>query len=202
VGFDAQRNPSADATVGVVVDAYEPELEKFGGARGMPIAEEIFEASSGIALEILGEEAGGQYSRKTIAPCLMNVVLDAFAPSEGAQRFWQNYGFYWLGGQTMAAEDWRTRFFEKGSRLREQQIPIVWPAHLPRRATHLTEQWRERLQRASNAYAQIGDLGQVTTDILAFNFIHLMNNRLGLISLEEAYLAALLEQRAKGDKAA
>ena len=196
VGFDAQRSPSADATVGVVVDAYEPELERFGGARGMPIAEEIFEFSSGIALEILGEDARGQYSRKSIAPCLMNVVLDAFAPSEGAQRFWRNYSFYWLGGETMAAEDWRTRFFEKGRRLREQQIPVVWPPDLPPRATRLTAQWRERLQRASNAYAQIENLGQGTTEILALNFIHLMNNRLGLISLEEAYLAALLEQRA------
>jgi hypothetical protein len=64
VGFDAQRSPSPDATVGVVVDAYEPELDKFGGARGMPIAEEIFEGSSRIALEILGEEARGQYSRR------------------------------------------------------------------------------------------------------------------------------------------
>jgi len=202
VGFDAQRSPSAEATVGIVVDAYEPELEKFGGATAMPIAEEIFEASSSVALEILGEEARGQYSRKTIAPCLMNVVLDAFAPSEGAQRFWRNYSFYWLGGETMAAEDWRTRFFEKGSRLREEQIPIVSAPKLPARATRLTEWWRERLQRGSRAYAQIEDLGQVTTDILAFNFIHLMNNRLGLISLEEAYLAALLEQRAQEDKAA
>ena len=202
LGFDTQRSPSANATVGIVVDAYEPELEKFGGACGMPIAEEIFEASSGSALEILGEEARGQYSRKTIAPCLMNVVLDAFAPAEGAQRFWRNYSLYWLGGETMAAEDWRTRFFEKGSRLREQRIPIVWSADLPARVTRLMEQWRERLQRASSAYAQIEDLGQVTTGILAFNFIHLMNNRLGFISLEEAYLAALLEQRAEEGKAA
>ena len=201
-GFDAERRPSADAAVGIVADSYEPELEKFGGARGMPIAEEIFEASSRIALAILGDEAKGQYSRKTIAPCLMNVVHDAFAPSEGAERFWRDYSFYWLGGETMAAEDWRMRFFEKGTRLREQQIPCVSLADLPAGARRLTDQWREQLQRASTAYAQIEDLGQVTTDILAFNFTHLMNNRLGLISLEEAYLAALLEQRAEGDKAA
>jgi hypothetical protein len=131
----------------------------------------------------------------------MTVVLDAFVPSEGAQRFWRNYCYYWLGGETMAAEDWRTRFFEKGSRLREQQTPVVWPADLPACATRLTEQWRERLQRASNAYAQIETLG-VGTDSLALNFIHLMNNRLGLISLEEAYLAALLEQGAGEVKAA
>lgn len=201
-GFDAERRPSANATVGIVADTYEPELEKFGGARGMPIAEEIFEASSRIALAILGDEAKGQYSRKTIASCLMDVVHDAFVPSEGAERFWRTYSFYWLGGETMAAEDWRTRFFEKGTRLREQQIPIVWPADLPARAMRLTEQWREQLRRASNAYAQIEDLGPVTTDILALNFSHLMNNRLGFIALEEAYLAALLEQRAQGDKAA
>jgi thiopeptide-type bacteriocin biosynthesis protein len=201
-GYDAQRNPSTAATVGIVIDAYEPELEKFGGARGMPIAEEIFEASSRIAVAILRDEREAQYSRKTIAPCLMSVIHDAFAPSEGAPRFWRKYSFYWLGGETMAAEDWRTRFFEKGMRLREDGIPVIWPADLSPRATQLTEDWRQELQRAAKAYARIEDLGEVTTDILAFNFTHLMNNRLGLISMEEAYLAALLEQRADGDKAA
>jgi thiopeptide-type bacteriocin biosynthesis protein len=201
-GYDAQRSPSAAATVGIVTEAYEPELEKFGGARGMPIAEALFEASSRIALAVLGDEREGLYSRKTIAPCLMNVVHDAFGPAEGVPRFWRNYSFYWLGGETMAAEDWRARFFEKGTRLREEQVPIVWPEDLPARATQLTQEWRAELQRAATGYAHIEDLGQVTTDILAFNFTHLMNNRLGLISLEEAYLAALLEQRADGDKAA
>ena len=200
--FDAQRNVSVTAAVGIVADTYQPELEKFGGARGMPIAEEIFEASSRIALAILGDEADGRYSRKTIAPCLMHLVHDAFAPSESAERFWRNYSFSWLGGETMAAADWRVRFFEKGTRLRDERIPIVWPPDLPRRATQLTDEWREQLRRAANAYGRIEDLGQVTTDILAFNFAHLMNNRLGLISVEEAYLAALLEQRAEGSKVA
>ena len=59
-GFDAQRSPSADATVGIVADTYEPELEKFGGLRGMPIAEEVFENSSRVALDILGDEARAQ----------------------------------------------------------------------------------------------------------------------------------------------
>ena len=201
-GFDAQRSPSADATVRIVADTYEPELEKFGGLRGMPIAEEVFENSSRVALDILGDEARAQYSRKTIAPCLMDVVRDEFVPAEDAQRFWRNYSVYWLGGETMAAEDWRTRFFEKGTQLNERQIPVVWPADLPARATSLTEQWRQHLRRAARAFARLEDLGAATPDTLAFHFIHLMNNRLGLVSLEEAYLAALLEQRAEGDKAA
>ncbi len=198
----SHRKVPMTATVGIAADAYQPELEKFGGVHGMPIAEEIFEASSRIALAILGDEAEGRYSRKTIAPCLMQLVHDAFAPSEGAERFWRHYSFSWLGGETTAAEDWRTRFFEKGTRLREERIPIVRPVDLPARATYLTDEWREQLRRAADAYAGIEDLGQATSDLLAFNFTHLMNNRLGLISLEEAYLAALLEQRAEGDKAA
>jgi len=201
-GFDAQRSPSIDATVGIVADTYEPELEKFGGLRGMPIAEEVFENSSRVALDILGDEARALYSRKTITPCLMDVVRDVFVPVEEAQRFWRNYSVYWLGGETTAAEDWRTRFFEKGTQLSERQIPVVWPADLPARATSLTEQWRRHLRRAARAFARLEDLGAATPDTLAFHFIHLMNNRLGLVSLEEAYLAALLEQRAEGEKAA
>ena len=197
---DAQRN--VPATVGIVADTYQPELEKFGGTSGMPIAEEVFESSSRIALAILADEVQGRFSRKTIAPCLMQVVLDSIAPGEDAECFWRNYSLYWLGGQTTAAEDWRRRFFEKGSRLSDEQIPIMWTADLPSRATALANEWREQLRRACNAYDQIENLGQVTADILAFNFAHLMNNRLGLITLEEAYLAALLEQRARGEQAA
>ena len=189
------------ATTGIETDRYEPEYDKFGGARGMPIAEELFEASSRIALDALREEDRGTLSRKTIAPCLMQVLADAFG-SDTAE-FWQDYSFYWLGSRTPFADDARERFFAKGQMLHDDGIPIVPPSQtLHDSAREIVEKWRHYVRSAASAYTRAGDLGDVTPDVLAFNFAHLMNNRLGLYATDEAYLGALLEQRARNGFAA
>lgn len=189
------------ATIGIEADRYEPEYEKFGGTRGMPIAEELFEASSRIALEVLREEDRGTLSRKTIAPCLMQAVADAFEADHAA--FWEDYSFYWLGARTPVAHDAREQFFEKGRMLHAERVPIAPPSHmLPVSAREIVEKWGHSVRSAAAAYARGSDPGDVTPDVLVFNFAHLMNNRLGLYAMEEAYLGALLEQRARNDFAA
>ena len=187
------------ATTGIEADRYEPEYEKFGGTRGMPIAEELFEVSSRIAVDIVSAEDRGSVSRKTLAPCLMQAVANAFEID--TVEFWQDYSFYWLGARTPLAHDTRRRFFEKGQTLHESGIPIVAPqSTLHETARNFIEKWRHAVRAAARAYART--VGDLTTDVLAFNFAHLMNNRIGLYPLDEAYLAALLEQRAKENFAA
>jgi thiopeptide-type bacteriocin biosynthesis protein len=187
--------PSSIA-IGLTADDYEPELDKFGGVRGMPIAEEFFEVSSRIAVAVLLHEAQGALSRKTLAPCFMQAVPDAFRLAQSHAEFWQHYSFYWLGSRTPAAHDLRERFFAKGHSLCQDGIPIVAPRQdLPNLAGALLASWVDHLRIAVSAYESAGNLGHVTPEILAFNFVHLMNNRLGLYALDEAYLAALLEQR-------
>ena len=196
-GFDPRAMVPPTAQVALVQDVYEPEHEKFGGADAMPIAEEVFEVSSGIAVQVLHDEAAGAYSRKTVAPCFLAAAREVFDSKEGASQFWRQYSTYWLGGDTPAAQDWRQRFFDKGQQLAHAEIPIVaGPGALPQEAAPLVDQWRAALERASSAYAGLAPLSSAVADVLAFNFAHLMNNRLGLTSLEEAYLATLLEQRA------
>jgi len=188
-------------TTGIETDRYEPEHDKFGGERGMPISEDLFEASSRIALEVLREEDRGILSRKTIAPCLMQGVADAFGADNA--DFWQDYSFYWLGSRTPVAYDTRERFFENGRKLNTDGVPIVPSSKaLHESAREIVETWRHQVRKAANAYARACDMRDVTPDVLAFNFAHLMNNRLGLYAMEEAYLAALLEQRARNDFAA
>jgi thiopeptide-type bacteriocin biosynthesis protein len=192
---DATHIPSS-GVIGVTADDYVPEWDKFGGEVGMPIAEEFFEVSSRIAVAVLRHEAQGEVSRKTLAPCFMQAVPDAFRFAQSHAEFWQNYSFYWLGSRTPPAHDLRERFFTKGRSLHQGGIPIVAPREaLPDLAGALLESWVEHLHGAAKAYEYAGDLGDVTPEMLAFNFVHLMNNRLGLYALDEAYLAALLEQR-------
>lgn len=175
------------------LDRYEPEYDKYGGVRGTPLAEAFFTASSRIAAAILRDERAGHYQRKTIAPWLMQLCFDAFEPAQ-ARRYFRQYSLFWLGGDTPAAEDWRDRFFAKASALRAQGVALLprdegmAPAAVQRLA-----EWREALAHTVQAYAQAGRSVHASNDVLSFNFSHLMNNRLGLSALEEAYLATLLE---------
>ena len=111
--------------VRLVKAIYEPEYHKFGGQNGMPIAERLFQASSEIACGILIDESRNLYSRKDMFPELMDAAFRAFAPGDDEKAFWHEYGFYWLSGKSLAAEDWRKKFFEKGRELAAQGVPVL-----------------------------------------------------------------------------
>jgi len=186
--------PPATGRVHFVSDAYAPEHDKFGNGRGMAIAEGVFHASSEVAQRVLAAEAAGLYSRKSIAPFLLEAAREAF-PSIAAGEFWSQYSLYWLGGDGPAAQDWRERFLRKGAELGAQGIDPIDPAELTEAARQVVAYWREGLAAAATAYARLpaGERGRA--DVLSLNFAHLMMNRIGVATLEESYLAALLEAR-------
>jgi thiopeptide-type bacteriocin biosynthesis protein len=182
-----------DAPPRLETDRYEPEYDKYGGTRGTPLAESFFAASSRIALDVLADERAGRYTRKLLAPCLMQAAFDAFRPA-AAGRYYRQYSLFWLGGDTPAAEDWRERFFAKAEALAGQGVAVLpEAAALPAAALQRLQAWRDALAHTVRAYAGAGRGAGAAADVLCFNFSHLMNNRLGLSALEEAYLAALLE---------
>jgi len=183
--------------VTMMADRYEPEIDKYGGLIGIHFAEDVFQASSEIACRILADETAGRYSRKDLIPLLMSDCVEAFVPDADGAAFWREYSFYWLGGNTPAAGDWREKFFEKSSELAELGIPVVPDlALLPPSARELATRWRDCLGVAAQRYRDMASVVDANHEVLSFNFAHLMNNRLGISSLEEAYMATLLERRA------
>jgi thiopeptide-type bacteriocin biosynthesis protein len=197
---DGARTPKG-ATIGIVPDNYEPELNTFGGERGMAIAEQTFEVSSVVALTVLQQEAQGSYSRKDIAAELMAEAVRAFAPEEKASAFWRRYGVYWLGGQTPVADDWHRRFVAKVQKLRADDHHVFSPlCELASEAQAVAAAWKNQLEKSAEAYRRIDVSPRVSPATLAFHFAHLMNNRLGISVLEEAYLATLLEYSDQGDR--
>jgi len=175
--------------VGVMRDVYEPELDKFGGVAGMPIAEAVFHASSELALEVLCAERDGAYSRKSVVADLMAAAVAAFPPAQDAAQFWRGFAAYWLGGDTEWAKDWRRRFVAKRRDLEARAYRVTGAT--PAAASSVVERWRDALAAASAAYRRA--VPDASTSLLAAQFVHLMNNRLGLTTIEEAYLATLLE---------
>lgn len=175
-------------------DRYQPEYDKFGGERGIAIAERLFCASSAIAAEILAHDEGAKYSRKTIAPYLMDAVYNALGPQESPETFWKEYATYWMRGDTPAADDWRARFDEKADELARQGISVVGEAAaLPDLAREQLQFWKDALNAAVREYDAQGILNkEVSGGALCFQFAHLMNNRLGFFALEESYLGYLI----------
>lgn len=178
----------------IVETEYQPEYDKFGGPAGMAIAEALFHASSGIACEILASEAEGAMSRKGLLPALMLACHDAFRPDTAPQVFWREYAYYWLGSRTPAAEDWRDKFSAKAAELAESGISPLQPEPaLRERHDRILSRWRAALDRAAGDYAALGAATDMNAEVVSFTIAHLMNNRLGIAPLEEAYLASLIE---------
>ncbi len=184
--------PAPTGRVRFTTDRYAPEYEKFGQGGGMAAAEALFHASSVLASRILAAEAAGQLSRKTIAPWLMHAVYDAF-PSVPRAEFWRQYSFYWLGGESPAAQDWRDRFARKAAALQASGIALRDADALGSAGHDIQAAWEAGLADAAAAYGRLPAHEQGRTDVLCLNFAHLMLNRLGIATLEEAYLATLLE---------
>lgn len=173
---------------------YEPEYDKFGGPVGMSIAEELFGVSSEIACDLLEAEAAGQLSRKSVLPAMMRACFDAFRPDTAPETFWREYSYYWLGSKTPAAEDWRDRFRRKWEELDASGISAFDPDPAIRALTRpMLARWTEALARAADAYRAAGRSSDANPEVLAFTIAHLMNNRLGIAVLEEAYVGSLIE---------
>lgn len=185
--------PPTDAQLRIVTDTYVPEAEKYGSPAAIVIAESVFHLSSELAGRVLADEAANRYSRKTLAPWLMHEPEAAF-PAHRYADYWAQYSLYWLGGDSPAAQDWRRRFRSKAEELRDAGQGVCTPeAELPPEAADVVRRWRAGLVEAARAYRALGEGSETRPDVLSLNFAHLMMNRLGIATLEEAYLATLLE---------
>jgi thiopeptide-type bacteriocin biosynthesis protein len=197
-GFEAsvERVTAAHNDVTVVEDRYEPETDKYGERPGMDVAETLFHQSSLLAARILRDEERKGLSRKDIVPLLMHEACVAFIEREQHASFWREYSYYWLNGRSPAADDWRGRFADKGQQLDSNGVAVLArEAQLDPGQREVLADWRRALREAATAYQALQGRVSTSAEVLGFNFVHLMNNRLGLAALEEAYIAALLERQ-------
>lgn len=183
--------PPLSGYVGYELGIYEPEYEKYGGEDGVRFAEQVFQTSSEIALEVLRGEDAPMGQRAVTALLLMQAAAEVAVEAERRDAFWEEYTAYWCGeGQLAAAGQIQAHLRSAAARRRDvaasQRAHHLGKDHVRRQVEAFRAAIRDNLAAAR-------DQGlPVTAEHLGFHHIHLMNNRLGITPLEEAYLAQLL----------
>jgi len=178
-----------------VKDEYHPEYEAFLGPELIETAHEVFQASSEIAVKVLGDELEEGPSRKSVAPLLMKIVIDELVAAEHAGEFLTAYQEYWMRRDGINIEYLVADFEFKAMSLRDSGYRLD---SVPPSQEELATRWRHCLSSARAAYGDKVPDRRVFPDNLTFRYIHLMNNRLGITILDEGYLATVLKAFSDG----
>jgi thiopeptide-type bacteriocin biosynthesis protein len=180
------------AEPGCEMRAYEPEYEKYGGTLGVAIAEELFEASSETAVKALLTIPDSS-SRFLLYLALTRSLAEHFHQTpEEQRRFLEYYLWYWSGqdrhGASQARHKLREAARQRRSFITRQLGSLMHHAAI----SSLVHQQKSALTRTLEALRLAENEITETPARLSFDYLHMNNNRLGVLPSEEAYLAALL----------
>lgn len=168
---------------------YDQEYEKYGGENGIMFSEDFFQISSEFVVNIITNLNDERINRFTIGLKCMKLLIDSCV--NVAPDFLKHYISYWSGFYfDSSRSDYKKSMIEAGKK-RTDVVLRTMETPLPEKneATYqlLTEEVQQLVSKIKEDHSV-----QRSLDELCFHYIHMMNNRLGIYTTEEAYLAALL----------
>lgn len=189
---------------------YQPEIEKYCGEQGNRVAEQHFCDSSDVALQTLARSEG---SRVLSALRLMQAALQAADLPEVEQALWCRayYQYWWkaMGRQAQLAEEDEAFFLRHQARIEAQlkqaqpdESEILWRQSVRRSCAQLMplEQRGLLVDPMRERDADHGRYAFPLTQLSMLpNFVHMLNNRLGVTVRQEMRLAHCL-MRASGQQ--
>ncbi len=178
-------------------EEYEPEYEKYGGIQGVNIAEDIFQSSSELVLSLLNDPGFKDHDRFDFALFLMKKTAEqASLSADQTQDLWESMLHYWSGADYTDGITYKTKLKEAAEKRIDVINVVIEKMHSNPFVTKSTIGYQKLLE---SAFSQIQESDKIRTSAshLAFHYIHMMNNRLGVWPIEEAYLGALLVQISK-----
>jgi hypothetical protein len=176
-----RRSPRS--AVGVVPCVYEPEWSKYGGVDSLVRCERLFQQSSELALTLCGT---GLRPAVTAAARLMQSGAAASSITTPRQLFWIDYARYWTGQEGPLADRLRSQLSEAAPRLSEQ-LGAGGGASLGEEVDAAVDTYAAALRSTIDEVSQTE--AHLTPEHYCFHLTHMMNNRLGLATIEEALLA-------------
>lgn len=172
---------------------YEPEYFKYGGEKGMPIAESHFQTSSQAAIAVQTAVRRQQLKAQYAAIVLVEELAKAMGYRTAGDRLTLYTGCcdYWL--QTILASErdtWLAYFQQRSMQSGGSTFHALQEAAHPEALARLLPWWR---RQAAENFAQLTcHVAPQHHLLIVQNYIHLLHNRLGLSIAQEAFLLHLL----------
>ncbi|MFF5703276.1 thiopeptide-type bacteriocin biosynthesis protein [Streptomyces sp. NPDC012794] len=177
--------------------AYEPETERYGGPRALPVAEEVFEASTRVTLDAVRAlpDGGGTGARLTTAADLAHTTVHALGLDPLTAARWLRRhaaGWRWVtevellpGAAVHTRVDsvyatQRTGLRRRAAGLRERLAAGTAPPWLVR--------WAAAVRAADE---RLADLGEGPRLLVWGSQLHMLFNRLGITPDEERAVCRL-----------
>ncbi|MDL5142787.1 thiopeptide-type bacteriocin biosynthesis protein [Bacillus atrophaeus] len=183
---------TADFESGFQQEEYEQEYEKYGGLQGVDVAENIFQSSSELALLFVNHDYFSDKDRFDLALLLMKITAEKASLSEAETRqLWESMLHYWSGADYTEGISYKIKLEEAAKKRVDVINQVMERMAADPRVKELTDGYGQVLEYA---FSEIKKSKKIRTPVshLAFHYIHMMNNRLGVWPIEEAYLGALL----------
>ncbi|WP_176087354.1 thiopeptide-type bacteriocin biosynthesis protein [Virgibacillus dokdonensis] len=173
------------------LDIYEPEIEKYGGSIGVTYAEDIFEISSNLTLDFMHYINKDRIDRYTIGLLTMAEFMNTCLEQNKVSSFLMNYISYWIGANYSDKGLMYRDSFLKAGQKRIETTKLIKDS-LPEVLIRKIEEFAKDINKVVERVISDQKVPQPIEE-LCFHYIHMMNNRLGIWPVEEAYLAALLK---------
>ncbi|CCH78475.1 hypothetical protein BN12_2990002 [Nostocoides japonicum T1-X7] len=171
---------------------YAPEYAKFGGALGVELAHRIAHLSSEAAARLLPQR--DRIPVMALGAGHLWVMQATFAPMLSTTFMYQ-YGWYWTGRGTVGS-GWASMVKDSLARPEAIRFDAVRAVDVAERVvedawagpvlTDYAEAVRDEVDRIRP------ELWSHSIALVLHHHLHLMNNRLGVLPLQEAHLARML----------
>ena len=191
---------------------YQPEYEHYGGIKAMPYVETHFMQSSAIALNLC---ASGMNRKQLMGQATVMILLAATLYEKDAGKMAEMFDNHLLSWHSMPAhlrENLYTQFGRQYRQQREQlhqligRLLKVAQQHTQEQLAAPLDSWWVSVYNLNQALQQLDEVGELQTRVeqpaggkgplipILFRCLHMHNNRLGILMLEEAYTFFLLKQ--------
>lgn len=197
----AGRPAVAAAEARVQFMPYEPEMARYGGPPGLPIAEVFFEASSRAALSWLRTQASEADSQRLPTALALHTVFAAACLCRPplAIDWLRRYTDDWLPHDPQAGPaqraHWLALFAERYEWHRPALTALVARHWQPIAASRVLPRWLTGFAAAAHQAAecyQQAVADPVQRQVIYASLLHMTNNRLGVPNHDEAFVAYLL----------
>lgn len=209
----AEAAASSELVVRATRERYEPEVERYGGPWGLALAEELFHRQSEAALALLEKIPPGTRPQRLGKGLLAMLVLlflyrgQRREAAELARRYGTDYLKIWAR-DAEEQEHWLRTFQEGFDRQADRlagYLESAWEAlESGGELTPELDAYRRDMDDVARRLRELFDQGRLRLDgrpaadwdecvrWIVPSYIHMMNNRLGVLIQEESYLSVLI----------